>query len=344
MIKDEFSLIKRIREIIGKPSHMIAGRRKNSVVIGIGDDTAVLKTPKNKYLLFTCDCLVENIHFSLNYTAPRDIGWKALTVNASDIASMAGTPKYAIVSLILNNKIDEKWVDELYKGFKEFTKEYPLSLVGGNISRSDSAIVIDIAMLGEVGKNKFAKRSGAKVGDLIVVSGTLGDSKAGMEIFKKGGDNFLTKRHLRPTPRINEISKISSIVKLNSLIDISDGLTQDLFHILEESQGSANLNISKIPLSSQLKKFAKDKAIDYALNGGEDYELLFTLSKKEAKKIPAQVNGTPLTIVGEIIRGKQKIIADGKEISPQGYDHFKKENKSEARRKISLLSTLYSLL
>ncbi|MDD5455258.1 MAG: thiamine-phosphate kinase [Candidatus Ratteibacteria bacterium] len=324
MIKDEFSLIKKIRRTIG--------RKKGNVIVGLGDDTAVLKTPKDKDLLFTCDCLVENIHFSMDYVKPADLGWKALAVNASDIAAMGGTPKYAIVSLFLNNKIDEKWINELYKGFEEFMKKYPLSIVGGNVSRSNSAIVIDIAMLGEVEKNKSVRRSGAKVGDLIVVTGTLGSSKAGMEILKKGGLNpFLTKKHLRPIPRLTEIREITSKMKLNSMIDISDGFTQDLFHILEESKVSAELDITKIPISGQLKKYAKEKAINYALGGGEDYELLFTLPKKEAKKLPAQVNGTPLTTVGEIVKGKPKIIAGGKEIEPKGYNHFKNKCKVECR-------------
>lgn len=333
MIKNEFSLINRIRQVIGKPAQRMAGREKGNVIVGPGDDAAVLKTTKDKYILFTCDCLVENVHFSLDYAKPQDLGWKALAINASDIAAMAGRVQYAIVSLVLNKKISEKWVDELYKGFKEFIKEYPLSLVGGNISRSDSSLVIDIAMLGEVEKHKFIKRSTAKVGDLIVVTGTLGDSKAGMEISQKGGSNpFLTKKHLRPYPRLKEIKSITSTVKLNSLIDISDGFTQDLFHILEESKVSAKLDRAKIPISLQLKKFAKEKAISYALGGGEDYELLFTLSKKEAKKLSKKVNGTVLTVVGEIItcspnldgrKGKPKIFIDGEEIVPKGYDHFK---------------------
>jgi thiamine-monophosphate kinase len=317
MIKNEFFLINRIKRIIGK--------EKGNVIVGPGDDTAVLKTTKDKYLLFTCDCLVENIHFSLDYTTPQDLGWKALAINASDIAAMGGFPTHAIVSLILNKKINEKWVDELYKGFKEFIKKYPLSLVGGNISRCNSSMVVDIAMLGEVKKNKFIKRSDAKIGDLIVVTGTLGDSAAGMKILQKGGKNpLLCKKHLKPAPRLKEIIEITSKVKLNSLIDISDGFTQDLFHILEESKVAANLDISKIPLSLQLKKFANEKAIDFALAGGEDYELLFTLSKKEAKKLPSRVNGTALTIVGKIIGGKPKIFSNNKEIIPKGFNHFKK--------------------
>ena len=317
MIKNEFSLIKKIRERIGKG--------KGDVIVGPGDDTAVLKVPKNKYLLFTCDSLVENIHFSLNYTTPQDLGWKALAVNVSDIAAMGGVPRYVIVSLILNEKIDEDWVEGLYRGFKEFIKEYPVSLVGGNISRSKSAISVDIAMLGEVEKNRAIKRSTAKAGDLIVVTGTLGDSSAGIKILQKGGNNpFLSKRHLRPTPRPKEIRKITSKVKVNSLIDISDGFTQDLFHILEESKVSASIDLSKIPLSAPLKNFAKDKALDFALGGGEDYELLFTLSKKEAQKLPSKVNGTALTIVGEIIKGEPKIFSENKAMAPKGFNHFKK--------------------
>jgi thiamine-monophosphate kinase len=318
MIESEFSLIKRIRGIIGK--------KGNNVVLGIGDDTAVLEQASDKYLLFTCDSLVENIHFSLNYATPQDLGWKALAVNVSDIAAMGGFPRYAIVSLTLNKKINEEWVKTLYKGFREFIKEYPLSLVGGNISRSESSIIVDVAMLGEVEKDRLIRRSNAKVGDLIVVTGTLGDSKAGMKILKKSRQKnpFLCRRHLKPTPRLKEIRKITSKVKLNSLIDISDGLTQDLSWILEESKVAASIDMSKIPISTQLKKFAKDKAIDFALNGGEDYELLFTLAKGEAKKLPSKINGTVLTIVGEIIKGESKIFADNREIVPRGFNHFKR--------------------
>lgn len=317
MINSEFKLIDRIKKI--------TETKDKNIVTGIGDDTAVLKKGSNKYLLFTCDCLVENIHFPLNYTPPKDLGWKALAVNVSDISAMGGLPTYAIVSLILNEKIDEEWIDELYKGFKEFIKEYPLSVVGGNISRSNSSIVIDIAMLGEVEKNKFVKRSGAKVGDLIVVTGTLGDSKAGMETLKKRHRNLsLCKRHLHPTPRLKEIKNIVSRVNLNSMIDISDGLTQDLSHILEASNVSATIDKAKIPLSPQLKEFAGNKAINFALEGGEDYEMLFTLSKKEAKKLPPKIGETKLTVIGEIKKGNSKIFLDGKEIKPKGFNHFKK--------------------
>jgi len=315
---NEFTLIKKIRRLVPSPG--------KEVIKGIGDDTAVLSGDKKSYLLFTCDILVEKVHFSLDYTPLPSLGWKALAASASDIAAMGGIPESALVSLALPKKDAQRVITQLYQGIKEFCSSFSINIVGGNVSYSEK-LIIDVAMLGKVEKQKLILREGAKAGDFIVVTGTLGDSSAGLEILKKGGNEttypFLVHRHLQPHPRTKEIRKIISSVQINSLIDISDGLTQDLFHLLEESKVVATLQLSQIPISSQLRKYAGKKSLNYALGGGEDYELLFTLSAKERGKLPSKVKGTPLTIIGQIISGKPKILADGKEIKPQGYDHFK---------------------
>ena len=255
-IKDigEFALIKRFQKKI----HL-----NSSVVMGSGDDCAVLKFNKDAYQLFTCDMIVEGVDFYKTADF-RLVGRKALGISISDIAACGGIPKQAVVALGLPRNMAVGQVDLLAKGLFDLAGKFDINIVGGDISASDK-LVIDVSMLGEVRKNDLCLRSGAKVNDLVMVTGEFGGSIKG--------------KHLEFSPRLKESQFLVRNFKINAMIDVSDGLVQDLGHILEQSSVGAVLYESLIPLSRH------SSGLDEALCSGEEFELLFTVSRKEASKI-----------------------------------------------------------
>lgn len=289
----------------------IARRAKydKSVVKGIGDDTAVIKWTGRKYLLYTCDMLIEDVHFKLKNATPFQIGWKAIARNISDIAAMGGAPKYCLVSAGLNPDLPVSFFDKLYEGMAAAAKKFNVNIVGGDTSDSRK-LVIDVSLIGEVEKNKLTLRSGAKKGDVILVTGSIGGSGKG--------------KHLNFTPRIDEARMLTKKFKINSMIDISDGLVLDLWRILEASKVGACLYQSVIPISKESGLF------DRAIREGEDFELLFTMSVKEAKRFFKTELGrmkTSVTLIGEVTDkkyGYNLVREDGKKekLQPEGYKHF----------------------
>jgi thiamine-monophosphate kinase len=284
-------------------------RLDKTVIKGPGDDTAVIKWTRNKRLLYTCDMTIEGVHFDLRTATPFQAGWKALGRNISDIAAMGGVPKYAVVSLAISPKQKLSVADDICRGLKSIADRFGVNIVGGDMARSKN-IVIDVSLIGEVEKKKLVLRSGAKIGDVIMVTGSLGRSIKG--------------KHLNFTPRVNEAREILKKFKINSMIDISDGLALDLSRILKASGVGGCVYESAIPLS-------KDAiSANNALYDGEDYELLFTMSAKEAKQLyRTALNkiAAPVSIIGEIIAKKNgyKIVReDGKEeeMKIEGYMHF----------------------
>lgn len=291
----EFGLIRRFKKSIGLDA---------SVIKGTGDDCAVIKFNKNHYLLFTCDMLVEEVDFTLK-DSPYLIGRKAIAVSVSDIAACAGLPRYCLISLGIPKQTPLKFIDKLFKGMSAVARRYKINIVGGDLSRA-RRLTIDVSMLGMVEKKYLVLRSGAKKGDVIFVSGALGGSIRG--------------KHLKFTPRIKEARFLVKNFKVNALIDISDGLAGDLSHILEESRLGALIYEDLIPLSKEAR------GLDEALYMGEDFELLFTLSRPQAKKlIRRRISG--FKPIGEIVQrkyGLRAIDKRGREknIQAKGFTHF----------------------
>ena len=290
------------------------------VVVGPGDDAAVIRTKrKDKFTLFTLDTLVENIHFTLPALTPYQLGGKALAVNLSDIAAMGGIPQYALVSLGLPSKTSTKFVDGLYRGIKALAGKYRVSIIGGDTVQSPHQLTLTIALLGEVERKHLTRRSGARVGDKILVTGDLGASAA----------HRLKGRYLPPQPRVKEVRTIVKRLKPTAMIDLSDGLASDLRHICEASQVGAEIWPEKIPVSRRTHRLARELGQDplsLALGGGEDYELLFTLSQKRIDKLVAQIE-FPVSLVGEITEKKGKIFLVDKNnhrhpLKARGYEHF----------------------
>lgn len=301
-IKDlgEIELIKRLSKRF---------RLDGSVIRGSGDDTAVLRWTKEKYLLFACDMVIEDAHFTLSRATPFQIGWKALGRNISDIAAMGGVPKYAVVSMGIDPALNISVADGICEGLRKIADRFGVNIVGGDIAKSKK-IIVDIAVIGQVEKNKLTLRSGAKKGDIIFVTGTLGGSIKG--------------KHLKFEPRLKGARWLVDNFKINSMIDISDGLALDLHRILKASNVGAIIAEEAIPVSKEAK------TVKNALFDGEDYELLFTMNKKEALRFLKTSTGrmkTQVSMIGKIAgkeRGFMMIDPDGRagRLKTEGYTHF----------------------
>ena len=306
----EFGLIKRLADNISI--------NDAQVVAGIGDDAAVIKTDGPKLLLFTTDSLIEDVHFTHSTITPYQIGWKALAANLSDIAAMGGVPKHGLVSIGLPPQTSVDFVDSLYQGIKDLAHKFKVNIVGGDTARSPH-LVVNISLLGEVEEEYLALRSGAQIGDKVAVTGDLGAAAT----------HRLAGKHLPPQPRVEEGRAIVKKLRPTSMIDISDGLAGDLRHICQSSQVGANILLEKVPISEKTRQMSKELGKDslgLALEGGEDYELLFTAS---AKKVPELISETDVsvTVIGEITDQKGKLLMIDKEGKPhplegKGYEHF----------------------
>jgi thiamine-monophosphate kinase len=285
---------------------MISRKAKadSSVIFGIGDDAAVLRYTKDRYLLFTCDMLIEDVDFTSN-ARPEEIGHKALACGISDIAAMGGLPRHSLVSLGLPKKNAQKFIDRFYHGLCRLAKRFKVNIVGGDLSLSRKT-VIDVSILGEVNKKNLCLRKGARLGDIIFVSGRLGGSLYG--------------RHLRFIPRVKEARYLVKNYRVNAMMDISDGLSIDLYRLCASSGAGAVIYEDLIPVSKYARSFAE------ALHMGEDFELLFSLPAKEARRL-IQRNTGIFKAIGEI-RPKRfgiKLITKGfkeKILQPKGYQHF----------------------
>lgn len=262
-----------------------------TVLKAAGDDAALIRIDTGKYLLYTTDMLVEDVHFKVNKIKPGHIGRKAMCVNISDIAAMGGEPKYAVISAGLPARLSFDYIKELFRGLASAAARYKVSIVGGDTNLADK-LTINVALIGRADKNNVVFRHGAKAGDIIMVSGSLGGSRFG--------------KHYNFKPRLELSRYLVSNHKIHALIDISDGLISDLQRVLEASKKTAVLYSKNIPLSS------KAKSLESALYDGEDYELLFTCCEKEAAKIEKKSGSLKPTVkisrIGRIApAGKDKI-------------------------------------
>lgn len=284
-------------------------RVDSSVIKGIGDDAAVIKWRPKHFGLFASDMLVEGVHFDAKKASFFEIGRKALGVNLSDIAAMGGLPRYAVVSLGLPGTLSVKVVDGIYAGIRSLAREYNVNIIGGD-TNSSKKIIIDIAIIGEVKKDELVLRSGARIGDAIVVTGSLGGSIKG--------------RHLTFTPRIKESQFLVRNFKIHSMIDISDGLSSDLVRICRSSRVGAKVYESLMPLAKGIN-LIKD-----ALKDGEDFELLFTVSRRDSNVLIRKFKKKfkmPISVIGEITKKSAGIkIVDrygrASDLKERGFGHF----------------------
>ena len=299
----EFGLIDLLNKMI-KDAEI--NKASPDLILGTGDDAAVWKG-SGRIQLATVDTMVQGIHFTLETTTWEELGWKSLSINISDIAAMGGIPHYALVALALPYDVEPENIKRLYRGMIKIAREYKVAIVGGNISRA-SQVSITITVLGSSPDSKILKRSTAKVGDTIAITGHAGSAAAGLEILEKGlkfhskTTRPLKNAFLHPVPRIEE-GRLLVKHGITTAIDTSDGLLADLRHICETSGVGARVIADLVPINDTVRDSFKEKALELALGGGEDYELLFT---GEAKKIAALREDIkcPVTVIGEIIKGE----------------------------------------
>lgn len=321
----EFGLIQRIRDA------MPAGR---GVRIGIGDDAAWVDHPSGSSLV-TADLLIENIHFKLKWISLYELGYKSLAVNLSDIAAMGGSPAYAVLSVGIPRNFDSNKIDQFYRGVRALARASGVAVVGGDTNVAPM-LIISVCAIGAPPRRPI-RRSGAKVGDDIYVTGTLGDAALGLKLLQAGksrvkGPLFskLVARQHRPTPRIAAGALLAKESLATAMIDVSDGLIQDLGHVCNASATGALVYNDALPLSDAYRAVAGKDGTIYALNGGEDYELLFCARRKrrvDIEKLRSQLR-LRITRIGTCVaaeRGIQVVDSVGKALSIRagGHDHFR---------------------
>lgn len=308
----EFELIDKIKSSFSVPDGMT----------GIGDDCAVIPQKDGKDTLVSTDMLVEDIHFLADDISPADLGWKSAAVNISDIAAMGGRPVSTYLSIALPRSIGQEWVMRFIEGYRSISEMFGVTLLGGDTCSSPDKLCISVTVLGECAHGGAILRSGAKPGDSICVTGTLGDSAAGLKAILEGRrrDDLVARlidAHYHPVPEVEAGLSLASTGIVSSMIDISDGVASDIRHIMEESGVGAKIHTERIPLSEELQKvcslFGWDP-ISLALEGGEDYHLLFTCPS--GSELPVKH-----TVIGEITdTGRLEWSDSGRNY--QGFRHF----------------------
>ncbi|GIV95439.1 MAG: thiamine-monophosphate kinase [Herpetosiphonaceae bacterium] len=326
--RGEFALIERLTAGLPQPA---------AVVIGVGDDTAALRSSAGRLLLATTDSLVEGVHFRRDWSSAEDVGHKAAAVNLSDIAAMGGLPRWALISLGLPSGSDAGWLERCYAGLTALLGRWGASIVGGNIARS-TTFFLDVTLLGEVEPQALARRSAAQPGHVLAVTGTLGAAAAGLALLAAGvtGEDWmqpLFNAQRRPLPRIDEGRALALTGLLGAMCDLSDGIAQDLGHIAASSGVGAVIDADLLPVSDATRRAAAllDKSpLDWALSGGEDYQLLFTCAPHAFDQLRDAVlaaGGAAPSIVGEILPAGAglRLRRQGREepVTPSGWDHLR---------------------
>lgn len=321
-----------------------SARGGEGVVTGIGDDCAVLRIPSGHEMLVTTDFSIENVHFRRDWQPPELVGWRCLARGLSDIAAMGGEPLAAFLSLAVASDVPQQWVSRFLKGLLKLAKEFNVPLAGGDTAQSTEGTQADIIVIGSVPKGKAILRSGAKPGDQIYVTGKLGAAAA---ILKNLQQSELIKskrsrakrvpvpiiRQLRPSPRLEIGQWLRERGMASAMIDLSDGLSTDLDHLCEESRVGAEIEAEAIPrahVGSPKSRSAKHRsaknsvALEFALHGGDDYELLFT----STDEVPSKVAGVQVTRIGRITKVLgMRLLSDGdaERLKAGGWEHFTKQ-------------------
>jgi thiamine-monophosphate kinase len=311
--------------------------RSKGVVKGIGDDCAVICLDGADYFLVTTDLLVERVHFLREWCPPEKLGAKALAVNLSDIAACGGTPLDAFISIAIPPQTEVEWLDGFYEGMTDLARYYRVNLLGGDTTRSKTDLVVNISVTGKVPSGEVLFRHTAKEGDLVILTGPTGESAAGLEILMERPQipeelaQELVRRHLEPRPHLTEGRFLATSGACSAAIDVSDGLSSDLWHLCRDSGLGAVLYEDRIPVPETLSRagaILKKGPLAWVLHGGEDYVLLAAVDPRRWQEIlqAAQSRGFVLTAIGEFVAGAGIVFtrADGGQtaLTPGGWDHF----------------------
>jgi len=328
----EFGLIERLARRLAVSTVAPAA---GGVSLAIGDDAAVLQPPAGAEVVVTADALIEEVHFRRAWSKAEDVGWKSLAVNVSDLAAMGARPLGALITLALPADVPVSWVDRFYRGLGLCAAEYGCPIVGGDTVRSPRHVAISVTALGTVASGRVVRRSGAKVGDLICVTGVLGDSGGGLALLQGGRRKSrkyasLLERHLRPRAQALAGPALAEAGLATAMMDLSDGLGSDLRHLAKASGVGARTYTNRLPISDDARQAAKELGVDptrWALFGGEDYELLFTIAPERFPEVPPTLGpfGVVATIIGEVTP-RWVTVVDGagreKSLGADGFAHF----------------------
>jgi thiamine-monophosphate kinase len=325
----ELEIIRRVRRKIGGPAP--------GTLIGLGDDAAAFE-PASGLELFTSDAFVEGVHFRRDFASLRDIGAKCMVANVSDVAAMGGFPTRATVALCVPGGTPNAEIEELYDGMIAVSERYAFEIVGGDVVSSREGLVISIALLGAVEPDRVVTRSGAVVGDAVVVTGSLGGSEAGLlslieDLPGGAAVDGVRRRHLAPSPRLAEAQAIIDVATPHAMIDVSDGLSTEAWHIAEESGVGVRLAAASVPIDAAAVEVAREMGRDplaLALGSGEEFELVVTIPASEIARTTDHVEGvtgTGITRIGEVVEaslGCTLVRPDGSEVPLErgGYEHL----------------------
>jgi thiamine-monophosphate kinase len=326
-------------ELIEEIRRLLSGEEPG-VVVGLGDDAAVVE-PGSGTSVLTTDMLIEGVHFERDSISPRDLGAKAIVVNVSDMAAMAASPRYALVSIGLTPDVEAAWVVELYGGMRAVCEEYALALVGGDTNRSP-AIVLSVTVVGEVALGRAVTRSGAQPGDVIVVTGALGAPAGGLVLsnveparaavcLSEPWGRDLADALARPVARVGEGQTLAQ-AGATAMMDLSDGLAKDLGRLCLASGVGARVDLAHVPVAGSLREGAATLGVDaleLAVGGGEDYELLATIDATAVERARSELDdrfGTRLSVIGMVVEGEGLVAVDPdggtRPLEPTGWDHF----------------------
>jgi len=310
--QDENSLLKRIMR--GSPRKR-AGNG-NGLILGMGDDAALFAPRAGWETILTCDWFLEGTHFLRGVHPPDAVGWKCLARAVSDIAAMGGRPRCFLLSLALPQTLTGRWLDDFLGGLRRAARKFCCPLAGGDTTRRGE-ILINVTVVGEVDEGQAVLRSGAKPGDVIFVSGHLGEAEVGLRLLRRGGTlagakGAVLRKHLYPEPRLALGQWLAEKGLATALMDLSDGLSSDLPRLCAASGVGARIEEAKLPRvpAAVTKRPVRFDGLQLALNGGDDYELLFTVSRRNVEHIPRSFRGLPLTNIGEITRGRAILLRD----------------------------------
>jgi thiamine-monophosphate kinase len=337
----EFTLIRHLQRRFERRSPLI---RK-----GIGDDAAIVSIPAGDWAVLTTDLLTEGVHFDLRTASPASVGYRAAMANLSDVAAMGAVPRFLLVSIAIPSSLRTTDILALYEGLMTACRAYKVRLIGGDTSASQHGLFLSITLLGTTKRRKVLLRKGARIGDSLYVTGTLGDSLAGLQLLsnshaqgtgtsrlRPADRKFLINRHLRPTARVREGQWLNQTGVVTSAIDVSDGLSGDLRHICNASHVGAEIDVSRLPLSPACQSYAtstKQDPVALALAGGEDYELLFTVPETHRARLEraASRRNFTLTRIGHICAaslGIHRLLGNGRRepLPALSYEHFRTPN------------------
>lgn len=328
----EFPLIDRLaRQLASRGTLPTTG----SLRLGIGDDAALLSLPEGTELVATTDALTEGVHFRRDWSRPEDVGWKALAVNVSDLGAMGARPLACLLSLAAPRDLPVRWVDRFYRGLSECAAEYGCPVAGGDTVASPGPLAISVTALGTVAAERAALRSGASAGDLLCVTGVLGESGAALALLQAGArrrpaDAPLYAWHFRPRPPVAAGAALVEAGLATAMMDLSDGLASDAQRLSRASGAGLRIEAARLPISDAARRAAvrlQTDPIEWALHGGEDYQLLFTVRRGDFLRAPPVLAplGVTATVVGEVTGSRVTLVGrDGSRVPlrPRGFAHF----------------------